>query len=141
MTVKRWWIAALVAWLFGTAVSIGLDRVTLTVASRDIGWTPGPLSPIADWIVLNWWVVAIIMLVIAEVPAFLWRRRGESLTSTWLIAVAMPLAVLGFRLFPTGYPEDAYIPFVIVATILAGTVASFFIAIFVRPSMKTGIES
>ena len=131
--MRRWWLETFAAWLVGTVLVVGYGMITEAVATRDLGWMPTHWSPIVDFIYLNGWAAAMIVFLVAELPAILWRRRGGSLASTWAIAVIVLLAVLAIRLIPHGYPEDGYIPIIVVAALIAGTIASLLIVLVVKP--------
>jgi hypothetical protein len=102
---KRWWIATGAVWMVASLVQLGVNAVSQDVETRDLGSVPGAWAPIEDFVFQNGW---------------------------W-IALAVPLAVEAPNLIPHGYPEDSYIPFIILAICLAGIVVAALLMAFVRP--------
>ncbi|MET1113059.1 MAG: hypothetical protein ABWX67_16195 [Allosphingosinicella sp.] len=80
------------------------------------------------------WEIPLIVFMIAELPTVLWRRRGGGTPSTLGLAVAMPFAAFIGILIPRNHPEDAYIPFIVLALAGLAFLVGALICLVVRPA-------
>jgi hypothetical protein len=134
MTMRRWgaWAAAsaAAAFLLWSLKNLVLD----SVSRRDLGWVPGPFAELEDLVFQFHFGIDLLVFLIAELPALLWRRRGGSPPETFGLAVAVPLLVFAPALIPKGYPEDRFIPFMLIFLGLLAALATALICVFVRPA-------
>lgn len=134
MTLGRWGLWTAGSALLAFAIWFLEGKALEAVSRRDLGWVPGPFAALEDWVFDAQWAIALIIFLIAELPALLWRRRGGGLAGTLGVAVAVPLAVFAPALVPKGYPEDRLIPFILLAIGLLATAVAALICVFVRPA-------
>lgn len=135
---RRWWISTIAVWVLAALLLNGTLMVSSAVRMRDIGWTLGPWSYLADFLAELSWPIIWLSLLATLLPPMWWRRQDGSLLGTWGLALAGPIAALAPRLIPHGYPEDAFIPLLLLATIIGATLGSAVIVVLVKPRDRIG---
>ena len=134
----RFWTWTIAVWIVAALILKASEMVSTAVAMRDVGWTAGPWTRLADILSELSWPIIGLSMIATLLPAAWWRRHGGSSLGTWGLALTGPIAALSFRLIPQGYSEDAWIPFLLVAIIIAATVCSALILVLVRPKDRLG---
>ena len=135
MTLSQWTLRTLLLWALLAAGVLGTTEVTFAVASRDIGWQPGPLSWIAVLVSDAFLFVHLGCALLSLLPAYWWQRRGGSATGVLALAFGMPLslvAVLAIRRGTESW-DGLFLTLCLVVVVAVSFVGALLISFLVRP--------